>query len=344
VSQTPFEFSHILNPFTGNNVPTFSVDDVKVAEGDSGSKSLVFTVTLSKPLAQTTTVNYASADGSAKAGSDYTSTSGTVSFAPGETAKTVSVSILGDLTSEGDETFSLVLSSAVGAAIAKSNGVGTIVDDDAPPSISVNDASLTEGNSGTGNAVFTVTLSRAAKAGETIAVTYKTADATAIAPGDYQSATGTIAFAAGQTAASVTVKIVGDTTAEPSETFTLNLSNPVGATFARNAGIGTIVDDDTPAAQVTYAITSQWDGGFIGQVTIKNTTNKAWTGWTLEWDAAFSLVNIWSVTLSSIVNGHFVIKPADWTRSVAPGASITFGFEARGAAATPSGIRLTPVF
>ncbi|MBF0138702.1 MAG: tandem-95 repeat protein [Magnetococcales bacterium] len=107
-----------------------SVSDVSVTEGDAGTTNAVFTITLDYPSTRTISVQYNTGDDTATVGSDYTFTNGTVTFAPGETSKTVSVPIFGDTLDEGNETFKLLLHTVSGAVIVKDTGVGTIVDDD----------------------------------------------------------------------------------------------------------------------------------------------------------------------------------------------------------------------
>ena len=106
------------------------VDDVTVLEGDVDTSLVQFTVTRVGFATETTTVNYATAAGTAISGTDYTATSGTLTFAPGETTKTITVEVLGDMDVERDETFSLVLSDAVGSGIADGQGIATIQKDD----------------------------------------------------------------------------------------------------------------------------------------------------------------------------------------------------------------------
>jgi parallel beta-helix repeat protein len=113
------------------------------------------------------------------------------------------------------------------------------------PSLSIGDVTLAEGNAGTTAFSFSVTLS--APPSGTVSVDYATADGSATAPGDYQTASGTLSFAAGSTSASVTVNVVADLVPEPDETFTLNLSNPMGVTIADGQGLGTILNDDAAA-------------------------------------------------------------------------------------------------
>ena len=110
--------------------PTLSINDVLVAEGNGGTTNATFTVTQSETSAQTVTVNYATADGTAQATSDYTPASGMVSFGPGATTQTLTVGVLGDVIAEPNETFVVNLSGAVNATVADAQGVATIVDDE----------------------------------------------------------------------------------------------------------------------------------------------------------------------------------------------------------------------
>ena len=226
--------------------PTLSIADASKAEGSSGTSNMAFTVTLSKVWTTSVTVGYATTNGTATAGSDYVTGSGTLTFAPGETSKSVTVGVLGDTTVEADETFVVKLSGASGATISRARATGTIRNDDtAPvlPTLSIADASKAEGASGTSNMAFTVTLSKASTT--SITVGYATANGTATAGSDYTATTGTVTFAAGETAKTLNVGVTGDTTTEPTESFTVTLSAPSGATLTRATATGTIVDDDT---------------------------------------------------------------------------------------------------
>jgi len=106
------------------------IDDVRRFEGNSGSTGFNFTVTLAAPLGVPVMVDYATSDGTAAAGSDYVATSGTLTFAPGETTKAVVVSVIGDTVFEADETFLVTLSNVVGSVIVDGVGLGTILNDD----------------------------------------------------------------------------------------------------------------------------------------------------------------------------------------------------------------------
>src|SRR5207249_3695439 len=113
-----------------DDATVLAINDVSVVEGNSGTTNAVLTVSLSAASAQTVTVNYATANGTATAGSDYISANGTLTFLPGETSKTITVRVLGDTVYESDETLVVNLSSAVNATIGDAQGVVTILNDD----------------------------------------------------------------------------------------------------------------------------------------------------------------------------------------------------------------------
>jgi hypothetical protein len=130
----PGESAVLLNDATPPPAtPSISVDDVRVVEGNSGNTLVTFTVRLSAVAARAVTVSYATAAGSATAGTDFAASIGQLSFAAGESARTVSVPVIGDTLDENDETFSLTLINAVNATISDAAGIGTIVDDDDTP-------------------------------------------------------------------------------------------------------------------------------------------------------------------------------------------------------------------
>ncbi len=227
-------------PAVAQAAPTLSVDDVKVTEGDSGQQNATFTVTASETSASDITVNYGTADGTAKQPGDYSATSGVLTIPAGQTSNTVLVPVKGDTLDEADETFDLNLSSAAGATISDSLGVGTITDDDPAPTLSITDASRTEAN---GAMNFTVRLSKAS--GRDVSAHFATADGSARAPGDYTAAAGTVTIPAGSTSKTVAVQIREDSLDEPSESFVVNLSSSSGASLSDSQGKGTIADDDS---------------------------------------------------------------------------------------------------
>lgn len=228
-----------------NEDSTLRVNDVSITEGDNGVAVATFTVTLTGPLsADPVTVAYTTTGGTAGAGIDFVWTMGTLTFAPGETTKTVDVLVVGDRMSELNETFNLNLSSAVNAVIADATGVATITDNsDAVPGLSVGDVAITEGASGTKNLNFTVRLS--ALSGKIITVAYSTANDTATAGSDYQARSGNLIFGPGALIQTVSIPLTGDTSPEVDETFFVNLTNAVNATIADNQAVGTIQDDDS---------------------------------------------------------------------------------------------------
>jgi pectate lyase len=230
-------------------LPSLTINDVQVTEGNGGTTNAVFTVRLSAASDQVVTVDYATADGTARAPADYTATAGTLSFPVGATTRTVSVPVVGDLSDEPNETFLVRLSNAVGALVADAQGTGTIVDDDPPPVVSIGDVSVAEGETGTTLAAFPVSLS--APSGQVVSVTAATADGTAVAGSDYVAGTWTVVFPPGDTTETVNVAVRGDRVSEADETFRVVLSGPTNATLGDPQAVGTILNDDPPGLSIT---------------------------------------------------------------------------------------------
>jgi Tol biopolymer transport system component len=249
--------------------PSLSIGGATVTEGDSGTVDATFTVTLSTASASTVEVDYATSDGTASAPADYAAASGTLQFAPGDTSESVAVAVQGDVLDEADETFTINLANPSNATIDDGAGLGTILDDDAQPSISIDDVSVLEGDAGTTPATFTVSLSAAS--GREVTVLYIVNSGTATNPSDYQFPLGlqTLTFAPGDTSESIVVNVNGDALDEPDETFTVDLSGPTNASLADAQGLGTILDDDdaaAPTVSVADATTTEPSGesGFTG--------------------------------------------------------------------------------
>ena len=219
--------------------PTISVDGPSVAEGGG---TLTFTVSIDAAAAVDTSVDYATSDGTATDGQDYTGQTGTATITAGSTSTTVDVPVLDDAVHESDETFSLDLSNPVNGQGTPS-GTATISDDDAAPDVSIADANVLEGNSGTADLTFDVTLSNASSSD--VSVDYATSDGTATAGTDYVAASGTLTIPAGSTTGTITVHAKGDTSFEPDETFTVTLSALVGGgSITNDTATGTITNDD----------------------------------------------------------------------------------------------------
>lgn len=232
----------ITSPCGGT--PALSVSNATVAEGNSGTANATFTVSLSEVSAQTVTVLAATSAGTALAPTDYDAVGATLlTFNPGETSKPFPVAVVGDGLSEADETFFVTLSTPVNATLADGSGLGTITNDDAFPTLSINDVTILEGHTGSANAVFTVSLST--PSGQQVTVFAATSNLTAIAGSDY-AATGPspLSFAAGVTSKTFAVPVLGDTDSESNEMFVVTLSSPVNATILDGSGTGTITNDD----------------------------------------------------------------------------------------------------
>ncbi|MBB3604647.1 hypothetical protein FHT40_004325 [Mycolicibacterium sp. BK556] len=254
------EIENLLRPQT---TPSLSITDTSLVEGSGSTTSAAFTVTLSKASTKTVTVSWATADGSATALQDYVNGGGTLVFAPGVTSQVINVDVLGDTKAEPAETFTVTLSDAFGAKIGRAVATGTITDDDDAsvpqlPTVSVAGATVAEGNSGTTAMTFTVTLSKATAT--TVTLAYTTGGGSATAGQDYTAASGTVTFAPGSVSQVITVNVLADTTVEPTETFTVVLSNPVGATLVNTSATGTITNDDTAT---TPGGTAQWGKSFF---------------------------------------------------------------------------------
>ena len=252
-----------LDPAPGTS-PKVTIADLAVIEGNGEHAHFMFIANLDKASAIPVSVAYATSNGTATAGVDYTADSGTITFAPGVTTQSVHVGILGDTVVEPNETFTVTLSAPTGLTIARGTAIGTITNDDVvavvtAPTVSLADASVTEGNGGTVNLAFTATLSKASTTA--ITVNYATSNGTATASQDYTARTGTITFAPGVISQTVNVVVTGDTTVEPIETLTVTLSTPSGATIARAVATGTILTDDT--ATVVGGTTAQWGNAFF---------------------------------------------------------------------------------
>jgi hypothetical protein len=251
-----------VGTIVNDDSPILTVNSASVTEGDSGSLNATFTVTLTPASTQTVTVAYATADGTAKSGSDYTAVAGTLTFAPGATTQTVAVSVLGDLLDEANETFTVNLSGPTNAVASTTPGTGTIVDNNDPsPSIAIGDTSVSEGNSGTKTGSLVVSLS--APSGLTITVNYATANGTAAAGSDYVTTSGTLTFAPGVTSSSIPITVSGDSTYEADETVLVNLSAPVNSTIADLQGILTITNDDLPQLTINSVSVTESDSGSV---------------------------------------------------------------------------------
>ena len=258
--------------------PTVSISRSSVLEGDSGTTTLAFKVTLSEPAPSTgISFDYTSVDQSATLGNnDYQAVSGTLSLPAGVTQGVIEVLINGDTDVETDETFILNFANPQHAILGDSSTVGTIINDDGMvgncaqiiaveqaelmpanavscvtipheepiPTVSISRSSVLEGDSGTTTLAFRVTLSEPAPS-TGISFDYTSVDQSAtLGNNDYQAVSGTLSLPAGATQGVIEVLINGDTDVEADETFILNFANPQHAILDKTSTIGTIINDD----------------------------------------------------------------------------------------------------
>jgi subtilisin family serine protease len=218
----------------------FGAPSYSVVEGKG---SVTVPVTRAGGTSGTVSVQFASANGTALAGSDYTAKSGTLSFAAGVSSKSVIFYLVNNSLSEDSETFTISLANPAGGAVLgnNKNAAVTILDDDKNLAFDATSASVGEG----GDSV-TLWVRRLGSVAASASVKYATANGTAVATSDYLARSGTLSWAAGDGAAkAVVVPIVNNATREAGETFKVNLSSPVGGTLGLNkTAVISIVDND----------------------------------------------------------------------------------------------------
>lgn len=265
-----------LDSSTNNisSMPTvgFKSNNTSIMEGNSGITNMNFVIELSASSKENVTVNYTTFQktyGTATINIDYIPLINSITFAPGEISKTISVEVIGDTVYESNESFYIDLISSKGATIVikgaeglrSSWSVGNIINDDIAPTPTVgftsNNASIKEGNTGLTSMDFTVKLS--ASSTESITVNYTTelkTYGTAKANVDYIPVTGSIVFAPGETSKIIKVNVIGDTAYENNENFYLDLTSAKGATIVINGAeglrnswsVGNIINDDISTA------------------------------------------------------------------------------------------------
>ncbi len=246
--------------------PKISIDDVSVDEGDTGTVNAEFRVTLSSSSASVVSVNYATAGETASSGADFVSVVGTVTFAPGETEKSIGVPVNGDAIDESDETFAVALSDPSNAMIRDGNATGTIRDDETAR-LRIDDVTVTELQNGPVAAQFNVSLSVASAL--TITVQFETEDGSAtgssdceaIVGSDYVASSGSLTFNPGETTKSITIPVREDSIAESDEEFYVYLSNPANAAFDDFQGTATIIDVDEATIRISDAAVIEGNSG-----------------------------------------------------------------------------------
>jgi chitinase len=234
--------------------PVITLGNASVPEGNSGTKNLVLPVTLSRAASGTVTVNWTTPSapgapvGQADPATDFTAASGTVTFAPGDTAESVTISVNGDTLVEPDEAIPVTFSNATNATIGGTGvATGTITNDD-HATVVPGGAAVPEGNSGTVALNVPLTLSNPST--QTITVQWFTGPAgpapRADPATDFVAASGTVTFDPGQTAKTVTITVRGDTLVEPDEWITISFNHPTNAHMGGfwRLGFGVIQNDD----------------------------------------------------------------------------------------------------
>ncbi|RYX78251.1 tandem-95 repeat protein, partial [bacterium] len=255
---------------TDDDAVSLAINSVSVAEN---AGTMTFTVTLTGNTQNAVSVNYATSDNTAKAGSDYTSKTGVVTFPAGSVTgatQTIVIAITDDNIAEAAENFKVTLNGASApATITQAEGIGTITDND-PATVSIS-ATPTSVNESNGTATFTVTLNNAVQ--DEFKVTYNTVDVTAMQGSDYTATTGILTFPANSTAGTTltfSVPIIDDNLIETNETFAASISNVTGNLVTIATGIAnvSIIDNDTAIATITKGVDGNEAGPVAGTFTV----------------------------------------------------------------------------
>ena len=248
-------------------ISTMQLSQASYAVGEDGG-SVTIQITRTTGSSGEARINYSTSNGTATAGSDFTSASGTLVFAEGDTTKTFNIPITNDSFDETDETFIVRLSDAIGTSGLGEPSIASVIitDNDPPPAFSLADISIVEGNAGTTNAVFAVKLSTQSALPTTVNIS--TEDGTATNPSDYQTTSNTLTFNPGELQKTFAVLVNGDTLPETNETFFVNLSTATNATIAINRGVGLILNDDASLIQLSASRYGFNEDGLRAEITI----------------------------------------------------------------------------
>jgi len=237
---------NIVASIADNDDPgTLSLGSVSETISESGT-SITLTVSRSGGSKGAASVNYATANGTATAGSDYTAKNGTLNWANGDTAdKQITINITGDQDPENNENFTVTLSGQTGAFLGSPAATTiTIQDDDIPGSLALTSATYNVAEAG---GSVTISVARSGGSAGTVSVNYATANGTAVQPGDYTSRSGGLTWGPGDSAVKTfTVPVINDADAEADETFTvsLTLTSAYGSLGSQSSATITIADDD----------------------------------------------------------------------------------------------------
>lgn len=249
-----------VDPEDAEATPVLSIDDVAVEEGDVGTVLATLTISLSVTTDDTVTVDWVTDNGTATGGgdclggADFVADSGVATVNPGDSSTTVDVTVCGETLEESDEAFFVNLLNPGNAALLDPQGKATILDDDTPPGLSVNNVTVTEPSTGSVMASFRVSLSRLWDA--EVSFDYATSGGSATAGADYLSTSGNASIPVGSLETIIEVEVLADVVDEDEELFYLDVSNPVNGTILDGSGQGTIVD----ASQFLIFVEAEVDG------------------------------------------------------------------------------------
>jgi len=253
--------SYTITYLNNNTQPgTFNFSRTNFSVNETGSAVSAVTITRTGGSSGATSVIVTPSNGTAIAPGDYSNSAITVSFATGETIKTVTIPIVNDTLVEGNETLNLTLSNPTGGSTlgTQKTATLTIQDDDVAPvgTLAFSGTSYTVGENGT--PVKAVTITRTGGSSGAVSVRLTPSNGTAIAPGDYSNSAITVSFATGETTKTVTIPIVNDLRYEPNETVNLTLSNPTGGAVlgATSKSLLTIIDNDARPGTIQFSESS----------------------------------------------------------------------------------------
>ncbi len=248
-----------------DSIPEVGFASATFTQNENAGTALL-TVGLTHPSRTDITVNYATLDGTANAGTDYTATAGTLTIPAFSTSQTIAIPLLNDSVYEGSENFTVTLSSPTGASLQAAVATVTIADDETVPAVGFAPAAVSAAENA-GSATLTVTLTGASKTD--ITVDYSTANGTAIQDSDYTEKSGTITIPAGSVTATLNIPLLNDNVYEADETFTVTLSNPQGAALGIKTATVTITDDETvPKLSFTPATLAVHEGAGTATLTV----------------------------------------------------------------------------
>jgi hypothetical protein len=303
-----------------------SIADATANEGSN----LSFTVSLDAPATTLTTVKFTTAAKTAKFNKNFTKTSGTLTFNPGDSTQTITVPTIDDNTDAPNKTMTVHLAAAgKGNKITRATATGTIVDIDAAPTVTINSISVNEPRKGIATGKFRIGLSGATEF--PVTVNFATADGTAtVAQGDYIATQGKVTFRGKKNSALVNVRIKHDTATGSNEAFTLGLTSAINATIDpnNNAGTCTILDGGvsnpppTPGGSGKFnASTFTWtshghpQSDMVVNFAVKNTGTTAITGAQVQYFFAPQGANLNNVTPYQ----------TQTLNTIAPGATLNSG-------------------